>query len=224
MCKKCKPHPTLLHVDGFSLEKENGIEGKEVNDNNKTVKVNNAHVDIPRESDNGSGILLQSILPVIVTQKGVNIPVKTYAFYDNGNTGCFITECLKECFEAESQDVKLQLGTIQGNTLVESALVKDLVVTDVNGDSPVELPRVYTRNEISADHEQIPSPSMVNRIEHLKEIASEISPLNPELEIGLLVGSNCPNALLPLCVVPNKGVGPFAVRLSMAGRSAVHFI
>ena len=212
-CKKCKkPHPTLLHVDGFSLEKEN-TEEKEATDNDKTVKVNNARVDIPGESDRRSDILLQSILPVIVTQKGVNIAVKTYAFYDNGSAGCFITERLKERLEAKSTDVKLQLGTMHGNTLVESALVKDLVVADVNGESPVELPRVYTRKEIPADHEQIPSPRLVNRIEHLKEIASEIPPLDPELEIGLLVGSNCPNALLPLRVVPNKGNGPIAVRL-----------
>ena len=75
------------------------------------------------------------------------------------------------------------------NTLMESASVKDLVVTDVNGESPVELPRVYTKKEIPADHEQIHSPSMVSRIEHL-EIASEVPALNPKLEIGLLVGSN----------------------------------
>ena len=213
-CKKCnKPHPTLLHVDGFSLYKETGADEKEVNDIDKTERVNNARVDILRESDRESNILLQSILPVVVTQKGVNIPVKTYAVYDNGSAGCFITEHLKARLEAESTDVKLQLGTMHGNTLVESAVVKDLVVTDLNGESPVELPRVYTRNEIPADHEQIPTPSMVERIEHLKEIAPEIAALNPELEIGLLIGNNCPNALLPLRVVPNKGDGPFAVRL-----------
>ena len=98
-CKKCKkPHPTPLHVDGFSLERENGTEEKEANDNDKTVRV-----DIPRESDRGSDILLQNILPVIVTQKGVNIPVKTYALYDNGSAGCFITERLKERLELKAQ-------------------------------------------------------------------------------------------------------------------------
>ena len=213
-CKKCKkPHPTLLHVDGFSLERGTGANEKQVNDNDKTVKVNNARVDILCESDRESDILLQSILPVIVTQKGVNIPVKTYAFYDNGSAGCFITERLKAHLEAESTDVKLQLGTMHGNSFVESAVVKHLVVTDLNGESPVELPRVYTRKEIPADSEQIPTPNIVNRIEHLKEIASEIPAFNAELEIGLLIGSNRPNALLPLRVVPNKGDGPFAVRL-----------
>lgn len=96
MCKKCrKPHPTLLHVDSFSLQKENGADEKEVNDNNKTERVNNARVNILCESNRESNILLQSILPVVVIQKGVNIPVKTYSFYDNGSAGCFIMNVSK---------------------------------------------------------------------------------------------------------------------------------
>ena len=50
-------------------------------------------------------------------------------------------------------------------------------------------------------------------IEHLKEIASEMPVYDPELEIRLLIGSNCPNPLVPLSVVPTKGDGPFASQL-----------
>ena len=213
-CKKCKkPHPTLLHIDGFSLPKENSTAGQETTDNDKPLKVNNARVDIPQDSNSESNILLQTILPVTVTQKGIDKPVKTYAFYDNGSAGCFITEQLKIRLKAASTETKLQLGTMHGRTLVDSAIVKDLIVTDVNGQNPVELPRAYTRQEIPAEVEQIPTPEIVGRIEHLKEIASEIPAYDPELEIGLLIGSNCPSALVPLSVVPNQGDGPFAIRL-----------
>ena len=158
-------------------------------------------------------ILLQTILPVVVTQKGTNKAVKTYAFYDNGSAGCFITECLRTRLAATSTGTKIQLGTMHGQSLVDSAIVKDLVVTDLNGRNTVELPRAYTRQEIPADTEQIPTPEIVSRIEHLKEIASEIPVYDPELEIGLLIGSNCPNALIPLSVVPNEGDGPFSLQL-----------
>ena len=114
---------------------------------------------------------------------------------------------------ATSTVTKIQLGTMHGQSLVDSAIVKDLVVTDLNGKNPVELPRAYTRQEIPADTEQIPTPEIVSRIEHLKEIASEIPVYDPELEIGLLIGSNCPNALIPLSVVPNDGEGPYALQL-----------
>ena len=145
--KKCKkPHPTLLHIDGFSLPKDNGSVGQETTE--KPLKVNNARVDIPQESNAESNILLQTILPVTVTQKGIDKPVKTYAFYDNGSAGCFITDRLKIRLEAASTETKLQLGTMHGRTLVDSAIVKDLIVTDVNGKNPVELPKAYTRQEI----------------------------------------------------------------------------
>lgn len=175
--------------------------------------MNNAFVDIPQELNNENDILLQTILPVVVMQKGTNKPVNTYAFYDNGSAGCFITERLKTRLQATSTVTKIQLGTMHGQSLVDSAIVKDLVVTDLNGKNPVELPRAYTRQEIPADTGQIPTPEIVSRIDHLKEIASQIPAYDPALEIGMLIGSNCPNALIPLRVVPNEGDGPFALQL-----------
>ena len=170
-------------------------------------------MDIPQESNLENYILLQTILPVVVTQKCTNKPVKTHAFYDNGSAGCFITERLRTRLEATSIDTKIQLGTMHGQSLVDSAIVKDVVVTDLNGKNPVELPRAYTRQEIPANTEQIPTPAIVSRIEHLKEIAFEILAYDPELEIGLLIGSNCPNALILLSVVPNEGAAPFTLQL-----------
>ena len=86
-CKKCKrPHPTLLHIEFFSLDKESGAVSRETTGNDKPLKVNNACVDIPQESNLENDILLQTILPVV--PKGTNKAVKTYAFYDNGSAGC----------------------------------------------------------------------------------------------------------------------------------------
>jgi len=129
------------------------------------------------------------------------------------SAGCFITEQLKIRLKAACTETKLQLGTIHGRTLVDSAMVKDLIVTDVNGQNPVELPRAYTRQEIPAEIERISTPETVSRVEHLKEIASEIPAYDPELEVVLLIGSNCPSAMVPLSVVPNQGNGPFAMWL-----------
>ena len=80
---------------------------------------------------------------------------------------------------------------------MDSTIVKDLIITDVSGKNLVELPRAYTRQEIPAKVEKIPAPEIVG-IEHLKVIASEISAYDPKLEISLLTGSNCPNALVYL--------------------------
>jgi len=103
----------------------------------------------------------------------------------------------------------LQLGTMHGHSLI-----KDLVVTDLDGRNPIELPQAYTRDEIPVGHDQIPTPEIVSRLDHLKEIVNEIPAYDHDLDIGLLIGSNCPAALVPHSVVPNKGDGPFALRLN----------
>ena len=86
-------------------------------------------------------------------------------------------------------------------------------MSDPNGTSPIELPRAYRGKEIPVQHKQIPTRKIVGRIEHLTEIASEIPLYDQELDIGLLIESNCPSMLVSLKVVPNEGDGPFAVRL-----------
>ena len=91
----------------------------------------------PQESNLENDILLQTILPVVVTQKGTNKAVKRSAFYDNDSAGCCITEGLRTRLAATSTVTKNQLGTMHGLSLVGSAIVKDLVVTDLNGKNPV---------------------------------------------------------------------------------------
>ena len=71
----------------------------------------------------------------------------------------------------------------------------------------------YPRDEIPVDRDQIPTPEIVRRLDNLEEIANEIPAYDSSVDIGLLIGSNCPAALVPLSVVPNKGDGPYAVRL-----------
>lgn len=84
---------------------------------------------------------------------------------------------------------------MHGQSLVDSAVVKDLVVTVLNSCSLIELLRAYTRNEIPVSHEQIPTTKIISRIEHLTEIANKIPAYNQELDIGLLIGSKCPTTL-----------------------------
>ena len=206
-CKKkreCKkPHPTFLHIDGFTLVKESSAAEEP---NYKPVRVNNACTDIP-QNDNNQEIILQAIIPVLVMNKANNKALKTYPFYDNGSVGCFLTENLCYHIEATSTKTALQLGTMHGQSLVESIVIKDLIVTNPDGRNPIPLPQAYTRDEIPVNHGQIPTPKIVRRLEHFKEIANEIPAYERDLDIGLLIGSNCPAALVPLEVIPNMGNG-----------------
>ena len=181
------------------------------NASEKTVRVNNACTDIPQDSNEVT--ILQTILPVLITDKNTNKTVKSYAFYDNGSGGCFLTERLRKRLEVPGTKTALQLGEMHGQSLVERTVLEDLVITDLNGKCPIELPRAYTRDEIPVDLDQIPAPKIVRLLNHLEEIASEIPAYDSSIDISLLIGSNCPAALASLSVVSYEGDGPYAVKL-----------
>ena len=127
--------------------------------------------------------------------------------------GCFATESIRKQLGVEGVRTVLRLTTMHGESQVESNVMDNLIVTSLNDDNPIELPHTYTRDEIPADHRQIPTPNLISHWAHLCEVTKRIPGLNPHLEIGLLIGSNCPAALEPLEVVPCQGGGPFALRL-----------
>ncbi len=139
-------------------------------------------------------------------------PVETYAFYDSGSSGCFITDGMCDKLGATGVLTQLQLRTMHGSTCTESHVIKDLVVSAIDGTNPLTLPKAYTQ-EIPITRDQIPTPEMIQRWQHLRHLTHQIPKYRSDLDIGILIGSNCPKALEPLEVTPAKGSGPFATRL-----------
>ena len=216
-CKKCKKwHPTALQIDGFTMTREstgNKPQAKEV----QSMVVSNGRIDVSKTvcdaTDSREAVVLHAILPVEVKHKDSNKSVITYAFYDNGGGGCFATENISRQLGVDSVRVMLQLATMHRESQVESTILDNLTVTSLDDENPIELPRSYTRDEIPAYHHHIPTPSLIEQWTHLSEVAKKIPEFEPDLDIGLLIGSNCPSALEPLEVVPCQSDGPFALRL-----------
>ena len=82
-----KCHPTALHVNKFT------ITGTAVG-----IEYAGANTSVSSSACTTTGCVtvLQTILPVKVHMKGSDKTLDTYAFYDNGSTGCFITESVKD--------------------------------------------------------------------------------------------------------------------------------
>ena len=217
-CQKCgKRHPTALHMDDFKPNKKDGNSETDNSNVKPTTVVENGCVDISETVCNATinkeTVVLHAILPIKIRKKGNAESVTTYAFYDGGSSGCFVTENIRRLIGEEGVETVLQLGTMHGHSRVETTVLADLVVTDLDDNNPIELPRTFTSDEIPAGHHQIPTPELLSRWEHLSEVAQKIPAHRPDLEIGLLIGSNCPVALEPLDVIPSHGDGPFALRL-----------
>ena len=82
-------------------------------------------------------------------------------------------------------------------------------MTDLDRNNSIDLPKVFTKGEISATTQDILQSGIVKKWPHLRQIADCIHPIIPHAKIGLLIGTNCPKAIEPKDVVPSKDGGPF---------------
>ena len=74
------------------------------------------------------------------------ITVETYAIYDNGSAGCFMSNNLKENLNTSGDAVNIDLQTMHGRECIDTESVTDLIVLDRTGDNPLHMPRTFTRS------------------------------------------------------------------------------
>ena len=104
---------------------------------------------------------------------------------------------------------KISLTTLEKKySLVDSFLVHDLEVTDLDENYIVKLPILYTREEKPVSNDDIPSQEDVDRWPHLGSVY--LPTVNAK--IGLLIACNVPEALDPLEAKNSQHGGPYATR------------
>jgi len=106
-CSKCsKMHPTLLHLDDFRPSKpaadKDQKQSRDVHLQSKSLSCS-ATASSP-SANQAESVVLHSILPVKVRQEGNGEDIITYAFFDNGSNGCFLTQELKEQLGAHGEE------------------------------------------------------------------------------------------------------------------------
>ena len=138
-----------------------------------------------------------------------NRTVITHAFLDNGSSATFCAESLVRKLGVEGTKVKISLSTLEKkNSRVESYLIRDLVVSDLDENDFVSLPALYTRPEIPVCEEDIPTQEDVDQWPHL----GGVSILHVDAEIRLLIVSDVPEALDPVEIKYSENGGPYASR------------
>ena len=93
------------------------------------------------------------------------------------------------------------MSTITSITkVVSSQRVSGLRVRGINSENIINLPTTYTRDYIPANGSHIPTSTTATLWPHLEHLEQEMSP-ELDYEVGLLIGYNCPQALLPRDVI-----------------------
>ena len=128
--------------------------------------------------------------------------------FDSCSTGTFITEDAIKQLEAKGTDIKVLMQTMNGPRLHDFKVLIGLVVSDLNGDNSIELPKTFTRDEIPGTETEIPCLELYYKWQHLKCVAEQVPPYMTDVKIGLLIGTNCPKAIESKDFVANKNGGP----------------
>ena len=205
-CKKCaKFHPTSLHEDSKN-KKEPPKEGDA--DNESTVQaVSNC------ASTSDVTVVNSMILPVWLHHKDrPQTEVLVYALLDNASDTTFIKTSTLKDLGVEGPELRLKLYTMHGKAEIPVQKVDGLVVERFDKKVQIELPKSYSRDSIPSRRNQIPRSETASMWPHLQRIENKIPPYQEQLEVGILIGCNCPRAIKPREVITGKGDDPYAIR------------
>jgi len=95
---------------------------------------------------------------------------------------------------------------------IKSQKIEGLVAKDFHRQVTLQLPKVFSREVIPAKREQILRPESALQWPHLKKIATLITRYQSDIEVGILIGSDCPRAIMPREVIPGEEGNPYAMR------------
>ena len=189
-CKIClKEHPTGLH----GMSKSSKVE--------KTSEFKSARTTIT------SNISL-CVVPVKIYSKDKY--VDTYALLDNGSQASFVKTSIAEALDLPSTPTTVKIKTMTGEETSRCCMISNLLITNANNGKSVKIPTSYTKDTIPVDKDEIPTPEKIHSWKHLSHLQPFLPQVDTNIEVGVLIGGNCPAALEPIRVIPSKIDSPYA--------------
>ena len=207
-CSVCKGrHPTPLHEE--RPKKDESSIPKDAEEEKK-VSVFSCRV---REGVSNNTSM---VVPVCISNpKKRNKKVYAYALLDAQSDVTFIDQEICKKLQVATEPMKLKLTTMTGrDSLVNSQKVKGPRVRGLHSNLTLNLPPSYTKDDIPLDRDCIPTCETNNKWEHLSVIFHEMSSLK-EFGVGLLIGYDCPEALVPRRVITGGKGEPYAVQTDL---------
>ena len=210
-CNVCrKSHPTSLHGD---FERREGEQGSI-----STAK----DLSKPPSSDNPAACFASTrsqnqahsmIVPVWLHHR--NDPSNerlVHALLDDQSNTTFVGH-------NTLAETSLLLSTMHAtDEPIKSQKIEGLVVKEFHRQVTLQLPKAFSREDIPGKREQIPRPESALQWPHLKKIATPTTPYQSDIEAGILIGSECPRAIMPREVIPGEDGNPYALRSDLGWR------
>lgn len=140
---------------------------------------------------------------------------KMYAIIDDQSNQSLAKTEFFDMFAIQSKTSPYTLKTCAGVTQVNGRRACDYVVKSFEGKMSFHLPTLIECNAIPNNREEIPTAKAASHHPHLKAIAAEIPPLDPQAEILLLIGRNLLTVHKVRKQICGKQDDPFAQKLDL---------
>ena len=214
-CETCgKLHPTSLHGD-FRENPGNGKDRSDDNANSPTVNCTKACF-----MNDGTQVRMSSmIIPVWINHSdNPQTKILVYALLDDQSNTTFVTQEALKSLNVSGPETQLSLSTMHADNEVIASnkmKIKGLAVSDYDHNVSIPLPTTFSCTTLPARRRQIPCPEMVNQWPHLVPIANSLTPYQHNVEVGLLIGSNCPRAIMRRKIIPGNDNEPYAQKTDL---------
>ncbi|KAG1653031.1 Pro-Pol polyprotein [Nymphon striatum] len=196
-CTVCgERHTRFIHVSSNGNQINTNMSPNLVSEGTQDVSNNNNIVDV---NVRGNDLLKQIMLPVVP----VTVNDSIHTLLDSGSTNSFCTEQLAEQLNIKGEKTTLNLSTLEKSQSKRLSEVVSLTVN--NGDNSLFMSRVYLVKSIPVP--VINFKDTLNTIKYLKDIK-----LPQTGKVDILIGQDCPEALIPLDVRKGKEGGPYAIK------------
>ncbi|KAK3754647.1 hypothetical protein QZH41_001706 [Actinostola sp. cb2023] len=210
-CQTCnRTHPTSLHGDLKKKEEKQEVVDQE-------TKITGATSCCTKSRYRQSSVTYSMIGPVwLYHSDNPQNEMLVYALLDDQSDTTFIKEKTLEDLNVKGQKTLLMLTTLQAERkLVDSHVVKGLVVRDFKREVTIHLPKTFSRNIIPANRDQIPRPESARQWPHTERIADQFMPYRANVDVGILIGLDCTRALIPRPVISGGNDKPYALKTNL---------
>ena len=149
-----------------------------------------------------------AIVPVRLKSKNSAHSVITYAFLDSGSSISMCTEKVLNDLGLNGKRSNITLQTMGLPYEMSSVALDNLQICDISMNNFVDLPRIFTKEQMPVTKSHIPTEHEIRKWPHLSKVDI------PEVgaEIGLLIGNNVPDAYSPFEILTGPSGSPHGTR------------
>ena len=201
-----RKHSYLLHPHSSNISQPQAQQGA----TNGPQPASNGFIDSSCFNAAGEKTVALPIVAVKVHSPYGHKTVQTYALLDNGSSNSFCSQQLLDELGIVGQQETMSLTTLErADSTFVTRVASNLEVSDMTGSNYVKLPAVYARNSLPINPENLATPGDLSGWPHLAGVKL---PLAESKEVKLLIGQDCPEALMPLDIIRGGRHEPWASR------------